>query len=312
MIKIDLITGFLGSGKTTFLLKYARYLLNQGLKIGIFAFDRGPVNIDMSLLHELRCEQCEIEMLAGCCDAESHQRRFKTRLIAMGMSGYDRVLIEPSGVFDIDEFFDTLHESPLDRWYEIGNIITVVDAKLENDLSEEADFLLASQAANAGCILFSRIQLATDEEQKNTIAHLQSALHKIHCSAPVEPRIFAKDWALLTDDDFRKLSSCSYRLYDYVKTIAGRVPDFQSLSWLDLPYNRQVLQEKVSLLFSAPERYGEIFRIKGILEENGSWYQLNATKKEIHFDASHPGGKAIIVIGNNLKEENIKTILNPE
>ena len=32
MIKIDLITGFLGSGKTTFLLKYARYLMQKGLK----------------------------------------------------------------------------------------------------------------------------------------------------------------------------------------------------------------------------------------------------------------------------------------
>ena len=35
MVKIDLITGFLGSGKTTFIKKYARYLLDQGLNIGI-------------------------------------------------------------------------------------------------------------------------------------------------------------------------------------------------------------------------------------------------------------------------------------
>ena len=34
MIKIDLITGFLGAGKTTFLKKYARYLLDQGQNIG--------------------------------------------------------------------------------------------------------------------------------------------------------------------------------------------------------------------------------------------------------------------------------------
>lgn len=35
MVMIDLITGFLGSGKTTFLKKYAEYLMDQGLHIGI-------------------------------------------------------------------------------------------------------------------------------------------------------------------------------------------------------------------------------------------------------------------------------------
>ena len=41
MIKIDLITGFLGAGKTTFLKKYARYLLDQGHNIGILENDFG-------------------------------------------------------------------------------------------------------------------------------------------------------------------------------------------------------------------------------------------------------------------------------
>ena len=47
MIKVDLITGFLGAGKTTFLLKYAKYLMSQGLKIGILVYDHGAVNVDM-------------------------------------------------------------------------------------------------------------------------------------------------------------------------------------------------------------------------------------------------------------------------
>ena len=74
------------------------------------------------LLSDLRCDNCELEMVSGGCDRDCHRRRFKTKLISMGMCGYDRVLIEPSGIFDMDEFFDTLHEEPLDRWYEIGNV----------------------------------------------------------------------------------------------------------------------------------------------------------------------------------------------
>ena len=48
MVKIDLITGFLGSGKTTFIKKYARYLLDQGLNIGILENDFGRMRCRLS------------------------------------------------------------------------------------------------------------------------------------------------------------------------------------------------------------------------------------------------------------------------
>ena len=53
MVKIDLITGFLGSGKTTFIKKYAKYLIDQGLNIGILENDFGAVNVDMMLLQDI-------------------------------------------------------------------------------------------------------------------------------------------------------------------------------------------------------------------------------------------------------------------
>ena len=98
MVTIDLITGFLGSGKTTFIKKYAEYLISQGLNIGILENDYGAVNVDMMLLQELEGEKCELEMIAGGCDKETHRRRFRTKLIAMGMCGYYRILVEPSGI----------------------------------------------------------------------------------------------------------------------------------------------------------------------------------------------------------------------
>ena len=87
MVKIDLITGFLGSGKTTFIKKYADYLMRQGYNIGILENDYGAINVDMMLLQELEGEHCELEMVSGgCCqDSDAHRRRFKTKLIAMGM-----------------------------------------------------------------------------------------------------------------------------------------------------------------------------------------------------------------------------------
>ena len=53
MIQIDLITGFLGSGKTTFIKKYATYLMQQGMNIGILENDFGAVNVDAMLLQDI-------------------------------------------------------------------------------------------------------------------------------------------------------------------------------------------------------------------------------------------------------------------
>ena len=69
MVKVDLITGFLGSGKTTFIKKYARYLMDQGYNIGILENDFGAVNVDMMLLQDLMGDHCELEMVSGRSDA---------------------------------------------------------------------------------------------------------------------------------------------------------------------------------------------------------------------------------------------------
>ena len=53
MVKVDLITGFLGAGKTTFIRKYAQFLIDSGYHIGILENDFGAVNVDMMLLQDL-------------------------------------------------------------------------------------------------------------------------------------------------------------------------------------------------------------------------------------------------------------------
>ena len=47
MVKVDLITGFLGAGKTTFIRKYAKYLMDEENNIGILENDYGAVNVDL-------------------------------------------------------------------------------------------------------------------------------------------------------------------------------------------------------------------------------------------------------------------------
>ena len=307
MVKIDLITGFLGSGKTTFIKKYARYLLDQGLNIGILENDFGAVNVDMMLLKDLEGDHCELEMVSGGCDADCHRRRFKTKLIAMGMCGYDRVIVEPSGIFDMDEFFDILREEPLDQWYEIGSVIAVVDAGLDCGQSEAADYLLASEAAGAGCIVLSKVKNVSAEQTEAVKAHLEQAMKKVGCRRSLFGHIIASDWEQFTEEDYQRLMNCGYEPASYRKTDAAAA--FDSLFFMNLELTAEELKERTARLFEEPG-CGHIFRVKGFVKaEGGRWLELNATRREQTLAVSPDGQEVLIVIGEQLSKETIGRIL---
>lgn len=307
MVKIDLITGFLGSGKTTFIKKYARYLLDQGLNIGILENDFGAVNVDMMLLKDLEGDHCELEMVSGGCDADCHRRRFKTKLIAMGMCGYDRVIVEPSGIFDMDEFFDILREEPLDQWYEIGSVIAVVDAGLDCGQSEAADYLLASEAAGAGCIVLSKVKSVSAEQIEEVKAHLEQAMKKVGCRRSLFGHIIASDWEQFTEEDYQRLMNCGYEPASYRKTDAAAA--FDSLFFMNLELTAEELKERTARLFEEPG-CGHILRVKGFVKaEDGRWLELNATRREQTLAVSPDGQEVLIVIGEQLSKETIGRIL---
>ena len=292
MVKIDLITGFLGAGKTTFLKKYAEYLIAKGQNIGILENDFGAVNVDMMLLQDLMGDNCELEMVSGGCDADCHRRRFKTKLIAMGMCGYDRVIVEPSGIFDVDEFFDALREEPLDRWYEVGNVIAIVDANLEEHLSEEAEYILASEVANAGEIILSHADEVSAEQADTTVAHLNRALEQIKCPRRVDKEVLRKSTLDLME---------SYRKLDMEEK-----KGFESVYFMNVKMTEEQLKTTVGKLMNDRE-CGEVFRVKGFLQkEDRSWIQLNATHNGITMNPIEKGQEVIIVIGEGLKEQAIK------
>ena len=102
MVQVDLITGFLGAGKTTFLRRYAAWWAGQGVKVCVLENDFGAVNVDAMLLQDLEARGVEMETISGGCDCDTHQRRMRTKLISMAMRGFERVIVEPSGIFDVD------------------------------------------------------------------------------------------------------------------------------------------------------------------------------------------------------------------
>ena len=80
---------------------------------------------------------------------------------------------------------------------------------------------------------------------------------------------------------------------------------FQSLYFLELPITREKLETAAKELL-ADDSYGHIFRIKGFLEEDGSWIELNATHRSFTVSPIPCGQSLLIVIGEGLLKEKIE------
>ena len=303
MTKIDLITGILGSGKTTFLRGYVKHLLSKGMKVAVLENDFGAVNIDMMMLSDLRSENCTVTMIVGGGDPCCHKRRFKTQLINLGMEHYDRVIVEPSGIFDMDEFFDLLHESPLDRWFQVGSVLTILDGTTEDVLPEEMEYIFASEAASAGKLLLSK---GGDTEEKRSasaerlLSHLDRALEFIRCDRRFSlSDMITKPWEDFAPEDYDSLMNAGYRGSAYVKRYSTETFRSGVHYFLHIALSGSA-QELVREIYS-DKACGEVYRIKGAFSDReGNWHRLNATRERTDIVPCPKGQAVLIVIGDSL------------
>lgn len=190
------------------------------------------------------------------------------------------MLVEPSGIYDVEEFFDTLTEEPLDRWYEAGSVIAIVDAGLPEKMSEDADYLLASEIACAGTIVFSRTQETDESEIQKTKEHIHRALEKAGCQRDVEKDTLIKEWKELKEADFQQIQANGYYRESCGRPAGDGRAAFDSLSFLNLNLAEEQLREKAGTLFQSLE-YGRVWRIKGFLkDQNGGCWSAMPQEKE--------------------------------
>jgi len=305
MTKVDLITGFLGSGKTTFLIKYAKKLMEKGEKICIIENDFGAINVDMVLLQELVGDNCNIEMIVGGDGEEAHKRRLKTKLIAMGMLGYDRVIIEPSGIFDPDELFDILYESPIDLWYEMGSIVCIYDAEV-SELSKDSRYLMMAEMASSGVVLVSKLNEENEDKTKEISDRINNIMEEFGCSRTINKNeIIAKNWDNLSDDDYMKIINSGYKKADYPKLMKLGDTGYQTFFYFDFAMPEDILHETVLKIFK-DKKCGKVHRIKGFIKVDGDKkIELNVTETKYDTKYVETERAVLIIIGENLDRKEL-------
>lgn len=307
MVTVDLITGFLGAGKTTFIHRYLHHLQSKGLHVRIIENEFGDVSVDTELLRD---EGCEIDDLAGLCMCCVGKDAFIRMLQESAESGCDRILVEPSGIYDVDEFFEVLSLPQINSLCEIGSILTIADPMGLHYLTEESEYLMFAQFLASGMIVMSKTQLLTEEEIQTAIEDMNQLMKEKGCENGLFAEVCIKPWEELTEDDFEEMTEAGYARFVHDRELFSHSEAFQSAEFFGKAENRDDLLKKISSVFESPA-CGVVYRIKGYARDvEGTWYEVNCTSETVSVQpvGNKPG--TLVVIGQHLREQEIREYLS--
>ena len=333
MTKVDIISGFLGAGKTTFIKK----LLSDvwaGEKLVLIENEFSEIGIDGGFLKDAGIEITEMNSGCICCTLVGD---FSKALVKV-LDEYhpDRVIIEPSGVGKLSDVARAIEAVEKDADIEIDGRITVVDGKKAKMYMKNFGEFFKDQVEHASTIVVSRTQMMTDEKVEECVHTLREE--------NAEATIISTPWdelgkeaishALTKGAEIESLfedhedhdhdhDHCDHDHHDHDHhdhdhdCCCGHDHDHHHhhhaddvfTSWGKETVHKYTEEELDYLLKALSETtsYGTILRSKGIIQmTDGSWKQFDLVPEEYEVREGQPDYTGrICVIGTDLKEDDL-------
>ena len=269
-VPVTVVTGFLGSGKTTLV----NYILseNHGKRIAVIENEFGEIGIDDALVIDAEEEIFEMNNGCICCTVRGDLIRILGTLMKR-RDKFDYILVETTGLADPAPVAQTFFvDEEIRAQLRLDAIVTVVDAKhLAIHLFEEKEEGIENEAleqlAFADRVLINKIDLVNEEElllvekqirSINAGASLvRTQMSKVDLDWVLNARAFELSRVLEVDPQFLEESE---HMHD------------QSITSVGIEVDGPVDLEKINdwLGWLLREKGTEIFRMKGILNINGS------------------------------------------
>jgi G3E family GTPase len=161
MTKIDIVSGFLGAGKTTLIKKLLKEALAES-KVVLIENEFGEIGIDGGFLKEAGIEIKEMNSGCICCslvgDFGASMRE------VLDTYAPERILIEPSGVGKLSDVMKAVQDAMADRDVELNSAVAVVDAcKCRMYIKNFGEFFI-NQIEHAGTVILSRTDKLSEEK----------------------------------------------------------------------------------------------------------------------------------------------------
>lgn len=344
MTKIDIISGFLGAGKTTLIKKLLSEAF-QDEQVVLIENEFGEIGIDGGFLKEAGIEIREMNSGCICCSLVGDFGASLKEVIEKYHP--DRILIEPSGVGKLSDVIKAVQGVQEETGLVLNSYTTVVDAKKCKMYMRNFGEFFNNQVEYAGAIIMSRTDIV-DEKKAVAAMELLRGINKK--AAIITTPIEELDGKKLLEVMEHPVSLEEELLKEEVCPECGHVHDHDHehhhehhhdhehehhhdhgdhcscghehhhhhhadevfTSWgkeTIRKYSREELDRILNTL-SSSEEYGIILRAKGMLpSENGTWiyFDMVPEETEIREGAPEYTGR-LCVIGSKLKEDKLASL----
>ena len=300
MIKVDVVSGFLGSGKTTLVKKLLQ--VHQKEIVVLIENEFGDIGIDGELIEREGFEVFEISSGCICCIMQKDFVQMLTRIIEEFHP--QRIIIEPTGISILSEIIDILHKPEFANLLQINSLVTIVDSVNYLQQCEVFGEFFEDQITNASILTLSKSQIVDRETIDKIIASLREFNPNVE--------IISKPWDALGAEDFENLLDgqadldFSEILHTDYKPCSEN--EFETLALQTSHSYSQEELEHILTLLSQP-KYGQVIRGKDFLKSNQGYLDFSYTNGQYLVSASKfkTSGK-LCLIGKNLREKEIRDL----
>ena len=342
MVKIDIISGFLGAGKTTLIKKLLKEAF-EGEQVVLIENEFGEIGIDGGFLKDAGIEIREMNSGCICCSLVGDFGASLKEVVEKYHP--DRILIEPSGVGKLSDVIKAVQGVEEDVDIQLNSYTTVVDAKKCKMYMRNFGEFFDNQVQYAGAIIMSRTDIVDEKKAMQSMELLRSINEKAAIiTTPIEKLDGKKILEVMEHpvslaDELLK-EEHEHHHHDHADECGcGHDHDHEEhehhhhhdhddecgcghhhdhhhhhadevfTSWgreTIKKFTREGLEKMLESL-SASDEYGVILRAKGMLPaEDGTWIYFDMVPEETEIREGSPEYTGrLCVIGSKLKEDKL-------
>lgn len=292
MINIDVISGFLGAGKTTFCNMLLKYYLRKGQRPVYIVNEFGQTGLDALIIEAEGFNAVEMEGGCVCCTLKDDITVSMLQVIEAFAPTH--IVFEPSGIFIFDNFEDILKEPKLASLCEIKNTITLVDSINFNFARVAYGSFIYNQIKNAPVIILSKL-----EKNVKDTPELICDIKNINPNAIITSKVLHK-WG---EGDFDAILN-KYKQPGAYECISHH----QHLASVSVEPKANFLRDEIAQLASHCKDgvFGDIYRVKGVITVDGRLMLLNIARGDFSLVPFKGAAKqSLTFIGNSVNEDEI-------
>ena len=350
MTKVDIISGFLGAGKTTLIAKLLKEAF-PGEQVVLIENEFGEIGIDGGFLKESGVEIREMNSGCICCSLVGD---FGTSLKEVVEKYHpERIIIEPSGVGKLSDVIKAVKDLHIENEIRLNSASTVADASKVKVYMKNFGEFFNNQIEHAGTIILSRTQNVSEAKLKTDIELIRSLNKDAHIITTPWDDINGKqildamenvtnlELEMLAEAAAKAAEEHEHEHHHDGECGCGHDHDHEHehhhdhdgecgcghdhhhghhhadevfTSWgVETPdkYDKETLSEILRKL-SETDDYGDILRAKGMLPTpEGKWMFFDLVPEEYEIRDGEPEITGrICVIGAKLKEDALKELFN--